>query len=262
MMLNRTRYFRTHRFRKSLLVLLILLFSVAVVAQSRTRSKKIKFNASNPALRNWSVQGTIGFGSYYGDLSIYDSEPFSKFAEESKFSMGVVVSNKFLPFMGVQARLLWGRYQASSTVFNRKLDGNAYVGGVNLMVDIINLFSIPEEVFPEIYIYGVAGLGLMKMRPTISNLYSGEVIQGTHYQDKAEITPYYGIGFNKSLNKQWDLTIESILYNVNSDKLDGLYDDLSKDYLLYTSVGFKYNIKSLSKSSRNKYARSRAPIRR
>jgi outer membrane protein W len=102
----------------------------------------------------------------------------------------------------------------------------------------------------------------MKMRPTISNLYSGEVIQGTHYQDKAEITPYYGIGFNKSLNKQWDLTIESILYNVNSDKLDGLYDDLSKDYLLYTSVGFKYNIKSLSKSSRNKYARSRAPIRR
>jgi hypothetical protein len=176
--------------------------------------------------------------------------------------MGVVVTQKFLPFAGVQARLLMGRYQASSTVFNRKLDGNAYVGGINLMVDIINLFSIPDEVFPEIYIYGVAGLGLMKMRPTISNLYSGETIESTHYQQKAELTPYYGIGFNKSLDKQWDITIESILYNVNSDKLDGIYDQTSKDYLLYTSVGLKYNIKSLSSSSRNRFARSRAPIRR
>ncbi len=246
----------------AIILLTILCTTSGIYAQTHNRTRKTSINSSDAILKNWSVQGSVGFGSYFGDLSLYDSEPFSKLNEESKFSAGVIVTNKFLPFMSAQVRLLWGRYQAISTLYNRKLDGNAYIGGMNLTIDLVNLFSIPEEVYPEIYVYGVAGLGLMKMRPSISNLYSGETIEGTHVQDKAEIAPYYGIGINKMLTKKWDLTFEMIMYKVNSDKLDGIYDNVSKDYFLYSSVGFKYNIKTLSSSSRNRYARSRTQIRR
>jgi hypothetical protein len=151
---------------------------------------------------------------------------------------------------------------AENTAYNRRLDGNSYMMGLNLMLDIVNLFSYPKELDPEIYIYTFAGMGLMRMRPTITNLESGFEIPNIQTQQKADIVVYYGVGANKSLTDYLDLTFELTVNKINSDKLDGIYKNDENDYLIFAGIGLKYNLPDLDRLHRFKYRRGRPTLRR
>lgn len=164
--------------------------------------------------------------------------------------------------MAVQGRLRWGRYVAENTVYNRRLDGNAYMMGINLMLDVVNLFSYPKELDPDIYMYAIAGVGLMRMRPTVTNLESGYEIPNIQTQHKADIVKYYGVGANKNLTDYLDLSIELTLHKINSDKLDGVFKNDENDYLIFAGFGIKYNLPDLDRWHRMKYKRGRPSLRR
>ena len=212
--------------------------------------------------KNLSVQLNMGPGMYFGDLSLHDGDPFTKVSDESKLSGSLVISNKFLSFMALQSRVMLGRYKADNTTINRRLDGYNYMFGMNLMVDLVNLMSFPREMNPDIYIYVYAGLGLMRMRPSISNLTSGEEIPGISVQEKAELVTYYGIGANKKLGGNWDMALEMMFNSIPSDKLDGITTTEDNDHFVYASIGLKYNLPDLNNLRKYKYRRHKPAGRR
>lgn len=212
--------------------------------------------------RHWSLQWNVGPGMYFGDLSQYDADPFGKIKHESKLSTSLVASNKFHPFMAFQFRTFLGRYKAENTSFNRRLDGYAYMFGANMMFDLVNLMSYPKEYDPDIYIYILAGVGLMRMRPELSNNFSGEIIDGLNVQARADLAPYYGVGANKYLTGSWDLAFELVIFKVQSDKLDGVTVTDENDQLVYASIGLKYNFEDLMNLKKYRYRRNKPVLRR
>ena len=245
------------------LTLILLFITAQQPAEAQVRRPKTYFRQSYGWLaRNWSVQATAGFGMYFGDLSQYDEDPFNKISHESKPSMGLVVGNKILSFLAVQGRLSYLRYKAENTVFNRRLDGHAYFSGLNLMVDLVNLLAFPDELDPDVYLYITAGLGLIRMRPELSNLESGDPLSSALVQKKAELETYFGVGANKYLSNSWDLTFEISLNKINSDLLDGIRKTNQNDYLVYTSLGVKYNLPDLLSTRKMKYRRGKPILRR
>lgn len=245
------------------LLTLVFLSVIVITTQGQVRRPKTYFRQNYGWMaRNWSVQGTAGYAMYFGDLSQYDEDPFRKLSHESKPSTGLIVSNKILPFLAFQARFNLYRYKAESTLFNRRLDGHAWFGGINVMVDMVNLMAYPDEVDPDIYLFLTAGAGLMRMRPALSNLESGDPVSGAFVQQKGELVTYFGFGANKYLSGKWDLTFEMTVNRVNSDKLDGIIKTSQNDYLVYTSLGIKYNLPDLLAHKKYKYRRGKPLLRR
>ncbi len=244
-------------------IALVLLTLVAQQADGQIRRPKTYFRENYGWMaRNWSVQTTAGFGMYFGDLSQYDEDPFGKMKHESKPSAGMIISNKILSFLALQGRFNLYRYEANNTLFNRRLEGHAWFGGANIMVDVVNLMAFPDEVDPDVYLYLTAGAGLIRMRPKLYNLESGDPVESIRVQRKAEITTYFGVGANKYLSGSWDLTFEVTLNRINTDLLDGIVKTGQNDYLVYASLGVKYNLPDLLSYKKMKYRRGKPLLRR
>ncbi|MGC8864298.1 MAG: hypothetical protein ACP5O2_01135 [Bacteroidales bacterium] len=245
------------------LLTLLFLMGIVISLQGQVRRPKTYFRQNYGWMaRNWSVQTTAGYAMYFGDLSQYDEDPFRKLSHESKPSVGLLISNKFLPFLAVQGRFNLYRYKAENTLFNRRLEGHAWFGGINMQLDLVNLMAYPDEVDPDIYLFLTAGAGLMRMRPTLTNLESGDPVSGSFVQKKAEVVTYFGFGANKYLSGSWDLTFEMTVNKVHSDKLDGIIKTSQNDYLVYTALGIKYNLPDLLALKKYKYRRGKPLLRR
>jgi|AMZC01.1.fsa_nt_AMZC01005213.1_1 hypothetical protein len=243
------------------LLLFFLFFVLQVEGQVRRPKTYFRQNYGWMA-RNWSVQPTAGYGMYFGDLSQYDEDPFRKLSHESKPSVGLIIGNKILPFLAVQGRFNFFRYKAENELFNRRLEGHAWFGGVNVLLDLVNLMAFPDEIDPDVYLYITAGAGLIRMRPELYNLESGDQLYSLNVQQKAEIETYFGVGANKYLSGSWDLTFEVTLNKINSDRLDGIVKTSENDYLVYTSLGLKYNLPDLLSYKKLKYRRGKPLLRR
>ena len=55
---------------------------------------------------NWAVNVNAGLTSFYGDLSIYDSEIMQKLKNESGPAMGLIVTKSFNDKFGVSGQFL------------------------------------------------------------------------------------------------------------------------------------------------------------
>jgi len=244
-------------------IVLVMLAFIVQQAEGQVKRPKTYFRQNYGWMaRNWSVQATGGYGMYFGDLSQFDEDPFGKLSHESKPSAGLILSNKFLPFMALQGRFNFFSYKAENTLFNRRLDGHAWFGGLNVLVDLVNLMAFPDELDPDVYLYLTAGAGLIRMRPKLYNLENGDPLQSVRVQRKAEIETYFGLGANKYLSDHWDLIFEITLNKINTDLLDGIVKTSQNDYLVYTSLGIKYNLPDLLTYTKMKYRRGKPLLRR
>ena len=215
--------------------------------------KQILFN-------NWSVAANVGLCSYFGDVSIHDFDPIQKFKVESKISNGFTVSNKILPWLSVQGRILNGRFKAEKEGINRRVDGKTFQYFGSIAFDIVALFNYPDPV-PEdvdIYFYGIVGYGVAHISSKLYNLEADKEIQFGQETIK-EATFVFGLGLNKTIGYNFDLTFESYFNRVGTDKLDRRVSAKINDYYLYTAFGLKYNINPLVKKKRASYS---APRRR
>ncbi|OFY16920.1 MAG: hypothetical protein A2X11_00905 [Bacteroidetes bacterium GWE2_42_24] len=238
---------------------------------AQTRNLGSRDNLRNKLMRlvteNWSVQVDIGPGLYYGDLSIEKKDAFSKIFNDSKLSGQLVIANKVNPWLALQGRVIYGGFSSENTQVNRQVDGSSIMIGGNIMVDFINLFSVPNEVFPDIYLYGLVGGGLVNIRTKLKNLETGEEIL-TNPWNRApvnESTLYAGVGINKYLAPNWDLVFEVTFYHIKSDRFDGLQVGVYDDYFVLPAFGLKYNLsRGLLMSKKNSsYLRGRRrPLRR
>lgn len=265
------------RVKNALLPILILVLICAfdflgnpTFAQTRYSGSRnnLKNKLTRLVTENWSVQVDIGPGLYYGDLSMDGKDAFNKILNESKLSGQLVIANKINPWLALQARFIYGGFSSENTQVNRFVDGSSILIGGNIMVDFINLFSVPNEVFPDIYLYGIVGGGLVNIRTKLKNLESGEEILTNKWNREPvnESALYAGIGINKYLAPNWDVVFEVTFYHIKSDRFDGLQTGIQEDYFVLPAFGLKYNLSRgllLARKKSSYYrAASRRPLRR
>ncbi len=215
------------------------------------------------ALRNnWSITASGGFASYFGDVSIYDFDAINKVKLESRFSNGISLNNKFLPWLGVQARIVNANFKAEKPGINRRLEGKTFMYALNLTFDIVALLSYPNPVpeYVDIYVYGIIGLGNSIISSKLYNLESDDLIYMSNDKIK-ESTFVFGLGLNKTLYGNFDVTFESFWNKIGTDELDRRVGYKENDYYLYTAFGLKYNINPLKKNKKRR-ATYDAPSRR
>jgi len=252
---------------RSVLILInitVLLLASYGQARSSYHRKSSNDKLLNILLENWSVQVDIGPGLYYGDLNVQQGDLLTKILNESRLSGQLVLANKVNTWLALQGRVIYGSFYAENEQINRYVDGSSILIGGNVMIDFINLFSLPNEVYPDIYLYGIIGGGLVNIRSKLLNRETGEPVLTYHWNREAinESAIYGGVGFNKYLGPNWDFVFEVTLYHIRSDRFDGLQAGVDDDYFVLPAFGLKYNLsRSLLTPKRQQYQK-RKPLRR
>ena len=199
---------------------------------------------------NWSVATDVGASSYYGDMSQFDFDYVYKLQHETGIGNSITVANKFMPFLSLQAKMIWGRFRAEYEGNNRRLDGSTTQMTLALAVDFVSLFSYPNKVSEDIpiYPYAIIGYGLCMVDSKLYNLENGRRILTTSYQRDGvnEGALSFGLGLNMFLTGDFDVTAEFYYNRLHSDKLDVRVSNNPNDYYVYLGFGLKYNINSSS----------------
>lgn len=247
----------------TLLLVILFLFPEMTIGQSRSRYKRGKGGFEKLITNNWQASVLVGPSMYYGDLSKYDSDPLKKMWHESGPGLQLVVGNKLTSYMAFQGRVGYLGFEATSDDLNRRTNGKVITLGANILIDFVNLLSLPNESYSDIYMYGVFGAGLVHIRSKLENATTGEQIIEYEWQNSPsnESTFYFGFGLNKYLTPRFDVTFEFLVYKLQTDRADAFFGGANNDLLVMPTIGIKYNFnellpeRRLNQGQRNKRTR-------
>jgi len=212
---------------------------------------------------SWSVNVNGGLTSFFGDLSLYDTDIIDKLTKESGPAFGMLLSkhlsqDKFT----ITGQLLYGtlKGQNHTTVFN----ANIIEYNIQGRVKFINLFS-PDNM-SNFDVIGYMGIGQFRFK---SEQYKIEDPSDKSIEDTGtpEFVYFFGFGLEYKLGDKFGVTANMGMRQAQNDKLDDLVKNKNYDYYSYLSLGFTYYIDSFKKSS-GRGGRSsfrgghRAPMRR
>jgi hypothetical protein len=212
----------------------------------------------------WSVNVNGGLTSFFGDLSLYDTDIADKLSKESGPAFGVLLSKNINDKFAISGQVLYGtlKGQNSTTVFN----ANILELNIQARVNFINLFS-PDNL-SNFDVYGYLGLGQFTFK---SEQYKVEDPSDISIEDTGtpEFVYFFGFGLEYKFTEKIGMTMDMGMRQAQNDKLDDLVKNKNYDYYSYLSIGFTYYIESFKKSSRrggrsSSYSRGRgrAPMRR
>jgi len=235
---------------------LIIILFIGVYDASAQRSRLMTNDQSafvKAISSNWSVAIDAGASSYYGDMSQFDFDYIYKLQNETGLGNSITLSNKFMPFLSLQAKMIWGRFRSEYEGNNRRLEGSTTQMTLALAVDFVSLFSYPNKMSQDIpiYPYAILGYGMCMINSKLYNLENGRRILTTSYQRDGvnETALTFGLGLNMFLAGDLDFTAEFYYNRLHSDKLDVRVSNNPNDYYVYLGFGLKYNINSSSGGS-------------
>jgi hypothetical protein len=211
----------------------------------------------------WSVNVNGGLTSFFGDLSLYDTDIADKLTKESGPAFGMLLSKNLAGKFDITGQLLYGtlKGQNSTTVFN----ANVIEYNVQGRVFFIDLFS-PDN-YSNFDVYGYVGAGQFRFK---SEQYKIENPSEKSIEDTGtpEFVYFFGFGLEYKFMEKFGMTVDMGMRQAQNDKLDDLVKNKNYDYYSYLSIGFTYYIESFKKSSRGgrssfgRSGRGRAPMRR
>ena len=138
----------------------------------------------------WSVNVNGGLTSFFGDLSLYDTDIADKLSKESGPAFGVLLSKNINDKFAITGQILYGtlKGQNSTTVFN----ANILELNIQARVNFINLFS-PDNL-SNFDVYGYLGLGQFTFK---SEQYKLEDPSDISIEDTGTPEFVYFFGFDK-----------------------------------------------------------------
>jgi|GEM_PF-2530231 len=241
--------------KKLLLILAVIsLISINTYGQEKKGTDTlVKFNT-------WSATLSGGSMLFYGDLRQYKfypvgNSPYPKDISERKWGFGLAINKQLHPAFAVQAQFQKGKLSG----FKRYVDAYFITSfteyGINGIVNFRNLF-FPNFAKQKISVYGILGIGfidfksLEKKISTDVEIHSyGYGLYGQKKINTTEIVIPTGLGVKYKINNQFDIGLECLLNNVNTDKLDArIKPGSAKDKYGYTCVALTYKIGKGEKS--------------
>ncbi|MBN1339682.1 MAG: hypothetical protein JXA03_10185 [Bacteroidales bacterium] len=229
-------------------LLLLIIFTVPDQALSQYWGNTPK----NKLLRDYSINVNFGITSFFGDLSIYDSDFASKLAKESGPGYGLVVVKHFMKHkIGVGGQLLFGQFQGENS--NSSFEASIVEYNFHGRADIRNIFwpvkkrgwSVPDcSAKPGAVVYAGIGQFLFDSKRTFKDPTEPELPR--EKTGVPEFVYFFGGQAYVEIACTYRFTLDLALRQAQQDKLDVKWDAINFDYYSYLSIGITYKIKSLA----------------
>ena len=208
---------------------------------------------------DWTLNGNAGLTSFFGDLSIYDTDIMEKLTKESGPAMGGILTKHVNNIVGVSGQLLYGGLKGqnnSGTSFEANFIEYNFHGRINLVNLIFpdNMTNIGLETY--------AGFGQFLFNVTQWKKVDGKIEQNIQNTGTPEFVYFGGVGIFYNITDRFGLSMDMALRQAQNDKLDDLNKNGNFDYYTHVSFGISYHFYSLKKSSgHGGRSRGRAPGR-
>ena len=216
---------------------------------------------------NWSINGNVGLTSFFGDLSVYDSEIMEKLTKESGPAMGFIMSKYFNDKIGVSGQLLFGSLKGENTA-GTSFESSVVEYNFHVRLELIN------TIFPDnlsnfgVNLYG--GLGQFIFQTTKWQKVDGQQQESIKDTGTPEFVYFIGTGLQYKFIDKIGVSLDMALRQAKNDYIDYEVKNSNNDYYTYVSFGVTYYIESFKKTSyrggRGRYTRGkvhgRVPMRR
>ena len=215
--------------------------------------------------------GTLGYNSYFGDLTEDDRKNILPFNNQSQFALGLGVHKELFGFFELGVKGLFGKVKEVSTT-KIPTNNNSYIFnsnitqvGLNANINVINL--IKRKTNNKFAFLLSAGYGITAYDPESTVIFpdnnegkfpakvtpeeSGSYIEGTFS---------FGIGARYKFTDKWAVGVEATIYNVAADNLDSWVDNSSfndRYSFIGASVNYILGKKKIKKSPINE---DKAPV--
>lgn len=137
------------------IIIYVLLFQNSI-------SQNWSGNQMNQGGNSWAININSGLTSYYGDLSIYDSNFGQKLLYESGPALGFIFTKKYRNTFGLSAQVLMGKLTSANGDVSMSSDILEY--NLHLRINLISLFA-PKD-FDKLELSGYAGIGNFLFKTT------------------------------------------------------------------------------------------------
>jgi hypothetical protein len=198
---------------------------------------------------DWSINGSAGLTSFFGDLSLYDSDIASKLSEESGPGFSGVLT-KYLKDqrIGLAGQLLYGGFKGENTN-GTNFEASIFEFNFQLRLQLINLIS-PYNI-SKFGLEAYGGIGQFLFKATKWVEVEGEMDSYVNDTGVPEFVYFGGAAMSYEVMKNLSLTLDMSLRQAQNDMLDVESKNGDSDYYSYISFGVTYHIDSFKKSSFN-----------
>ena len=191
---------------------------------------------------DWAITLNGGFTSYFGDLSIYDTDPLNKLKHESKPAFGMLISKYFNDDVALSGQLIYGGLKST---YNEKLsfDTDFIEYNVQLRVDLLNLILRRNNTGIGLVAFG--GVGHMIFNSVKYAEEDGQLNTYAHRARAPEFVYFIGGGIDYQISDRFSMNLDIALRQVQNDRIDNEVRKDNYDFYSFINLGVTYHIKHL-----------------
>jgi hypothetical protein len=192
---------------------------------------------------HWSVNANAGVTSYFGDLSYNDSNISGKLTHESGPAYGLNITKHFSKKISLSGQLMYGNIKGGNNRISFETELLHY--SMQVRTDFIRL------IFPQsnskFGIEGHAGAGQLLFKAMKTENQEEILVTIEHRTQVPEFIYYFGAGMHYHFAKNFAVTMDMSLQQLQNDRLDDLVKNNDDDYYSYLRIGITYYIDSLKR---------------
>lgn len=200
-----------------------------------------------PAKEGWMVGVQGGMVSFFGDLSVYDTNPVKKLTKESDIGFSFMVGKQLGSLLSAKASYLNGRMRGAHPELNYAFTGK--FSEINLTTELSLTKLIARSSDSRWNALAVLGIGAFSgtatKTPMNVALISDPSVLSTETSDiNSQPVLITGLGLDYNLKRNWISTLRLGMRTTGHDRLDAHEGAVTKknDYYTYLSIGITYII--------------------
>jgi hypothetical protein len=179
-----------------------------------------------------------GITSYFGDLSVYDINPYGKVIKESLPGFGIITTLQLTKTFGISGQVLQANLKATKEDISFKTRIFEY--NIHGRINFLNLFNIPHD--HDFTFEGYAGIGQFFYTVTKETTYSLYTDRIVYPVEVPEFVYFFGGGAAYRITKYTSLTVDLAIRQCQTDRLDDYQANDDFDYYSYFSMGLSIDI--------------------
>jgi hypothetical protein len=191
-----------------------------------------------------------GITSHFGDLSIYDFDPVSKFRTESGAGFGVIGTWYITKTLGISGQLLEANIKAAlnNVSFRTRIMEYNVHGRINFMSLFRNLYE------PKFGFEGYAGIGQFFFTVIKYSESADQTVKTEYPAQVPEFVYFFGGGISYRITHNLSFTSDLAIRQCQTDRLDDIIRNDDFDYYSYLSVGLTLDVGHwIIPSQKNRY---------
>jgi len=206
----------------------------------------------------FAVGAHLGTTVFFGDVKTNEFTPSLSNPNELRMGGGLQFTYVISPYLSLRYHWLRAGLTGANISANEQFRATLNDHGVQAMVNMTTLFFYDND-RPQIEVWGLLGYGLNSFRTLRKTYDTKDFLSSFGYEERGnkrsrpttELSIPLGVSLRTRLNRfsryysnnGWDkieITVDALLFLVNTDKLDAKEVGTGKDRYSYFSVGTSY----------------------